>query len=136
CKVSLNHALCGVVHCGEVWRDTQRVPGPSIIASFWPVAATFVAATGQKKEISGAGQPPPNPHRVSPVNKEVTKTGPCVRLSRVIRKTRQSSANLYHIPRRYVSRQLCQAIISSQEDVPWFAVSSPRKKDRAWSSTR
>src|SRR5262249_39342738 len=57
--------------CREVWRDTQRVPGPSIIASFWPVSATNVAETGQKGEISGAVVTPPNPHRVSPVSEGI-----------------------------------------------------------------
>src|SRR5262245_16936995 len=52
--------------CREVWRD--RVPSgcPSKIASFWPVSATFVAETGQKRGDLGAVAPPPNPDRVSP----------------------------------------------------------------------
>src|SRR5262249_39162747 len=37
---------------------------------FLAVSATNVAETGQKGEISGAGQPPPNPHRVRRGSKE------------------------------------------------------------------
>src|SRR5262249_61294543 len=62
-KIHQIYTTYAVSVCREVWRDTQRVPGPSKIASFWPVSAIFVAETGQKRGDLGGGctapQPPP-----------------------------------------------------------------------------